>query len=191
MSGEFRVTVVGAGGVGKSALTVRFLQGKFVEKYDPTIEDSYRQLVEVDGAACMFDIMDTAGQEEYSALRDQYMKSGEGFILVYSVTSRQSFEAASKLRQNILRMKGDNSANFPIVFVGNKNDLEQERIVKEEEGRAMADKWGVPFVESSAKTGDAVTDAFNSVVRLILKWRIAYPPQGKKQTNRTKRCTLV
>jgi small GTP-binding protein len=65
---EYRIVVVGAGGVGKSALTVRFIQGNFVEKYDPTIEDSYRKLVEVDGNACMLDIMDTAGQEEYSAL---------------------------------------------------------------------------------------------------------------------------
>merc|ERR1711862_413080 len=68
---EYRIVVVGAGG--KSALTVRFIQGNFVEKYDPTIEDSYRKLVAVDGVACLLDIMDTAGQEEYSALRDQYM----------------------------------------------------------------------------------------------------------------------
>jgi hypothetical protein len=74
---EYRIVVVGAGGVGKSALTVRFIQGNFVEKYDPTIEDSYRKQVAVDGVACLLDIMDTAGQEEYSALRDQYMKTGQ------------------------------------------------------------------------------------------------------------------
>jgi len=73
---EYRIVVVGSGGVGKSAVTVRFIQGRFTEKYDPTIEDSYRKSVEVDGQACMYDIMDTAGQEEYSALRDQYMKTG-------------------------------------------------------------------------------------------------------------------
>merc|ERR1711924_105017 len=78
---EYRIVVVGAGGVGKSALTVRFIQGNFVEKYDPTIEDSYRKQVAVDGVAVLLDIMDTAGQEEYSALRDQYMKTGQGFIL--------------------------------------------------------------------------------------------------------------
>merc|ERR1719355_454014 len=100
---EYRIVVVGAGGVGKSALTVRFIQGNFVEKYDPTIEDSYRKLVEVDGTACMLDIMDTAGQEEYSALRDQYMKTGQGFVLGYSITTNTSFEAASKLRTKIFQ----------------------------------------------------------------------------------------
>jgi len=76
-SSEYRITVIGAGAVGKSALTVRFIQGNFVERYDPTIEDSYRKLIEIDSVACVLDIMDTAGQEEYSALRDQYMKTGE------------------------------------------------------------------------------------------------------------------
>jgi small GTP-binding protein len=64
---EYRIVVVGAGGVGKSALTVRFIQGNFVEKYDPTIEDSYRKQVAVDGVACLLDIMDTAGQEGKNA----------------------------------------------------------------------------------------------------------------------------
>merc|ERR1711924_427368 len=102
---EYRIVVVGAGGVGKSALTVRFIQGNFVEKYDPTIEDSYRKQVAVDGEAVLLDIMDTAGQEEYSALRDQYMKTGQGFILAYSITSGISFETAHKLRMQILRSR--------------------------------------------------------------------------------------
>jgi small GTP-binding protein len=116
MSCEFRIMVLGAGAVGKSALTVKFVQGEshtlynhkgsFIKKYDPTIEDSYRKQVEVDGYACMLDIMDTAGQEgsgseissllciglsifdknssilEYSALRDKFMKDAHGYMLV-------------------------------------------------------------------------------------------------------------
>ncbi len=78
--------------------------------------------IEVDAEACLLDIMDTAGQEEYSALRDQYMKSGEGFLLVYSVTSKPSFEAVNKLRTAIIRSKEIN--DIPILLVGNKCDLE-------------------------------------------------------------------
>jgi small GTP-binding protein len=74
-------------------------------QYDPTIEDSYRKQVEVDGQACMMDIMDTAGQEEYSALRDNYMKTGEGFLLVYSITNHSTFETTTKLLTSILRLK--------------------------------------------------------------------------------------
>ena len=67
-----------AGGVGKSALTIQLIQNHFVDEYDPTIEDSYRKQVVIDGETCLLDILDTAGQEEYSAMRDQYMRTGEG-----------------------------------------------------------------------------------------------------------------
>ena len=79
------------------------------------------------------------------------MKTGEGFVLVYSITTRSSFEQTQKLRTHILRIKND-AADFPIILVGNKKDLETERVVKEEEGRAMAEKWGCLFIETSAKT---------------------------------------
>merc|ERR1712116_118790 len=71
---EYKIVVLGSGGVGKSALTVQFVQGIFVEKYDPTIEDSYRKQVEVDSQQCMLEILDTAGTEQFTAMRDLYMK---------------------------------------------------------------------------------------------------------------------
>jgi len=185
---EYRLVVVGAGGVGKSALTVRFIQGNFVEKYDPTIEDSYRKQVEIDSQACLLDIMDTAGQEEYSALRDQYMKTGQGFVLVYSITSPSSFETTHKLRTSILRIKED-SQDIPVVLVANKNDLEEERCVATEEGKALAAKFGIPFIEASAKTNTNVNEVFFTLVRQINKWRDAHP--DKTQKKKRKACTLV
>jgi len=197
---EFRITVVGAGAVGKSALTVRFIQGNFVEKYDPTIEDSYRKQVEIDNTACVLDIMDTAGQEEYSALRDQYMKTGEGFVLVYSVTSRQSFEFTQKLRANILRMKADQEVQprttredgveivqFPIVLVGNKKDLVNERQVSPEEGKQLGERFRIPFVETSAKTNENVAEAFHQLVREVSKYREKNPIKKKER----KRCKIL
>lgn len=74
---EYKLVVLGSGGVGKSALTVQFVQGIFVEKYDPTIEDSYRKQVEVDNSQCMLEILDTAGTEQFTAMRDLYMKNGQ------------------------------------------------------------------------------------------------------------------
>eukprot|EP00026_Physarum_polycephalum_P013031 Phypoly_transcript_13391.p1 GENE.Phypoly_transcript_13391~~Phypoly_transcript_13391.p1 ORF type:complete len:195 (+),score=23.81 Phypoly_transcript_13391:202-786(+) len=171
---EYRIVVVGAGAVGKSALTVRFVSGTFVTKYDPTIEDSYRKQVEIDGKACILDIMDTAGQEEYTALRDTYMTTGDGFVLAYSIISTTSFDAASKLRTNIIRIK-DNLADTPIMLVGNKCDLESERTVSIEEGRKAADKWGTGFIEASAKAPKNVSEIFTGLVRLIDKWRESHP----------------
>jgi len=188
---EYRIVVVGAGGVGKSALTVRFIQGNFVEKYDPTIEDSYRKQVDVDGVACMLDIMDTAGQEEYSALRDQYMKTGQGFILVYSITSSTSFEAAQKLRTQILRIKEENQ-DIPIMLVANKTDLEEERAVSKEDGKNLASKFGTGFLEASAKTNTNVNEIFFELVRMINKWREKNPQKFPAQKQKKKGgCTIL
>lgn len=72
---EYKIVVLGSGGVGKSALTVQFVQGIFVEKYDPTIEDSYRKQVEVDGQQCMLEILDTAGTVSITPAIALHMKS--------------------------------------------------------------------------------------------------------------------
>jgi len=194
---EYRIVVVGAGGVGKSALTVRFTGGNFVEKYDPTIEDSYRKAVEVDGMACMLDIMDTAGQEEYRALRDQYMKTGNGFVLVYSITSQTSFEAAIKLRGEILKIKED-YPDIPIMLVGNKCDMETERVVSKQDGGNTSAKFNIGFIESSAKTNVNVQEIFFELVRMINKWREKHNqkanPNGKLNVGKKKSsglCVLI
>ena len=94
-----------AGGVGKSALTIQLIQNHFVDEYDPTIEDSYRKQVVIDGETCLLDILDTAGQEEYSAMRDQYMRTGEGFLCVFAIDNMKSFEDIESYRGQIRRVK--------------------------------------------------------------------------------------
>jgi len=89
--------------------------------------DSYRKQCVIDDEVALLDVLDTAGQEEYSAMREQYMRTGEGFLLVYSITSRQSFEEIMTFQQQILRVKDKDY--FPIIVVGNKCDLEAERQV--------------------------------------------------------------
>ncbi|KAG0328706.1 Ras- protein Rap-1b [Dissophora globulifera] len=102
---EYKLVVLGSGGVGKSALTVQFVQSVFVDRYDPTIEDSYRKQVEVDGQQCMLEILDTAGTEQFTAMRDLYMKNGQGFILVFSIIASQTFDELQELHRQILRVK--------------------------------------------------------------------------------------
>ena len=97
--------------------------------------DSYRKQCVIDDEVALLDVLDTAGQEEYSAMREQYMRTGEGFLLVYSITSRQSFEEIMTFQQQILRVKDKDY--FPIIVVGNKCDLENERQVSTE-GRSHA-----------------------------------------------------
>jgi len=185
MSLEYVIVVVGAGAVGKSAITVRFTNGTFVSKYDPTIEDCYRKLVEIDSKACMLDIMDTAGQEEFSALRDQYMKKGDGFVLVYSITSQFSFEYAQKLKGNISRIK-DESTDIPVMLVANKCDLENERCISSYDGQKLAEGWGAGFIETSAKNNKNVAPIFFELVRMIDRWREKNPPSTTTTVQKTK-----
>ena len=159
---EYKIVVLGSGGVGKSALTVQFVQGIFVEKYDPTIEDSYRKQVEVDGQQCMLEILDTAGTEQFTAMRDLYMKNGQGFVLVYSITAQSTFNDLQDLREQILRVK--DTEDVPMVLVGNKCDLEDERVVGKDQGLNMARQFNnCAFMETSAKAKIGVNDV--SIVR--------------------------
>jgi len=139
-----------------------------VDEYDPTIEDSYRKQCVIDDEVALLDVLDTAGQEEYGAMREQYMRTGEGFLLVYSITSRNSFEEISTFHQQILRVKDKDS--FPVIVVANKCDLEYERQVGMNEGRDLAKHFGCRFIETSAKQRINVDEAFSNLVREIRKY---------------------
>ncbi|KJZ77912.1 Ras-like protein [Hirsutella minnesotensis 3608] len=166
---EYKLVVVGGGGVGKSCLTIQLIQSHFVDEYDPTIEDSYRKQCLIDDEVALLDVLDTAGQEEYSAMREQYMRTGEGFLLVYSISSRQSFEEITTFQQQILRVKDKDY--FPMVVVGNKCDLdEREREVTWQEGDALAKSFGCKFLETSAKSRINVDKAFYDIVREIRRY---------------------
>ena len=165
----------------------------FVETYDPTIEDSYRKQVVIDSQSCMLEVLDTAGQEEYTALRDQWIRDGEGFVLVYSITSRASFSRLGKFYNQIQRVKDSANAGSPtsvgylpspisptmssfsgpapVMLVGNKSDRVTEREVSTQEGSALAKELGCEFVEASAKNNMNVDKAFYDVVRKLRKQR--------------------
>lgn len=159
--------MLGGGGVGKSALTIRLVTDNFLDEYDPTIEDSYRKQVMIDDETALLDILDTAGQEEFSSMQDQWMRDGKGFLLVYNITSRPTFEEVSVLYDKILRTK--DSERVPIVLVGNKCDLKEERQVEYAEGQALANKWKCAFFETSAKLKLNNEACFFELVREIRK----------------------
>ncbi|TPX38159.1 hypothetical protein SmJEL517_g00262 [Synchytrium microbalum] len=186
---EYKIVVVGGGGVGKSALTIQFIQSQFVDEYDPTIEDSYRKQCVIDSETALLDVLDTAGQEEYSAMREQYMRSGEGFLLVYSMTSRSSFEEIQTFHQQILRVKERDW--FPVVLVGNKCDLESERSVSQDEGRALAKQYNCRFLETSARNKINVDEAFYALVRAIRdELKKSGGGDGRKKAKKT-RCEIM
>eukprot|EP01097_Dermamoeba_algensis_P010780 TRINITY_DN8072_c0_g1_i1.p1 TRINITY_DN8072_c0_g1~~TRINITY_DN8072_c0_g1_i1.p1 ORF type:complete len:187 (-),score=30.51 TRINITY_DN8072_c0_g1_i1:61-621(-) len=185
---EYKLVIVGGGGVGKSALTIQLIQNHFIDEYDPTIEDSYRKQVTIDDETCLLDILDTAGQEEYSAMRDSYMRTGQGFVVVYSIVSRPSFEEVSTFRSQILRVK--DLDKVPMVLVANKADLDNERQVTTTEGKDLAKAFACPFVETSAKARTNIEECFYECIREIRKTQ---KNNSKAQTSKKKKanCSLL
>ncbi|TNN53773.1 Ras-related protein Ral-A [Liparis tanakae] len=166
-----KVIMVGSGGVGKSALTLQFMYDEFVEDYEPTKADSYRKKVVLDGEEVQIDILDTAGQEDYAAIRDNYFRSGEGFLCVFSITELESFAATE-------------DENVPFLLVGNKSDLDDRRQVSADEAKARAEQWGVCYVETSAKTRANVDKVFFDLMREIRarKMEDSKEKNGKKKS---------
>jgi len=167
--GELKVVLVGVGGVGKSASTITYVSNIWISDYDPTIEDSHRKQVAVDGEVSMLDILDTAGQEEYESMQDQWFRTGEGFLMIYAITNKKSFMEISRLRDKILRIK--DKAAVPMVLMGNKSDLETEREVSKKEGEDQAANFNIPFFEASAKNHQNIDEAFDQLVREIRRFR--------------------
>ncbi|KAM5346948.1 hypothetical protein ACJ41O_009953 [Fusarium nematophilum] len=166
-SRELHVVVLGAGGVGKSCLTAQFVHNEWIESYDPTIEDSYRTQLQVDGRQVVLEILDTAGTEQFVAMRDLYMKTGQGFLLVFSITSSSSLSELAGLREEIIRIKDDE--NVPLVIVGNKADLEENRAVARAKGFSISQRWSAPYYEASARTRTNVDEVFIDLCRQMLR----------------------
>ncbi|NXC83082.1 RIT2 protein, partial [Cercotrichas coryphoeus] len=170
-SREYKVVMLGAGGVGKS--------GKFQQQYFGRqgvnwerkqialcfSEDAYKTQVRIDDEPAYLDILDTAGQAEFTAMRDQYMRGGEGFIICYSITDRQSFQEAAEFKELIYRVR--HTYDIPVVLVGNKIDLEEFRQVSTEEGMSLAREYSCSFFETSAALRFYIDDVFHGLVREI------------------------
>jgi Ras-related protein Rap-1B len=121
----------------------------------------------VDGRHIVLEILDTAGTEQFVAMRDLYMKTGQGFLLVFSITSQSSLAELAGLRDEIIRIKDDE--NVPIVICGNKADLEDHRAVPRTKGFSISQRWNAPYYEASARTKTNVDEVFIDLCRQMLR----------------------
>ena len=190
---QLLIAVMGWGGVGKTALTIQFCYHHFVQEYDPGIEDEYVNEVTVDERICRLEILDTAGQEEYCALKDYYMRRSNGFIVVYSITSHESFERTMEFIEQMERVRDVDRHLIKLTLCGNKVDLCAERQVTTEEGASLAESLGCPFFETSAKTRINVDEAFIAVTRRCLydsSNENENPPEGSSPEEKEKKCII-
>ena len=185
---EYKIVVLGSGGVGKSALTVQYCCGTFVEKYDPTIEDFYRKDTDIDNTPITLEILDTAGTEQFVSMRDLYIQNGQGFLIVYSIANYHSLRDAQTLKDTILNIK--HVDEVPIVLAGNKKDLEDQREASYQEGKELSKQWGCPFFETSAKQEIGIQDIFTALVREMERIPIQSYGRHRRRGKKSK-CTIL
>jgi Ras family protein len=178
---------------GKSSLAVRYVDNHFVESYYPTIENTFGKEVKIKNQDYALEIVDTAGQDEYSILNSKHLIGIHGYMLVYSVSSAQSFEMITVIREKILNNIVSNipvnlhpvsphdifltskipiqgSEKVPICIVGNKSDLRPEqRQVSFDDGKKLAEKFGCAWTEASARYDVCVAKAFELLIEEIEK----------------------
>ncbi|MEJ2276821.1 MAG: GTP-binding protein [Candidatus Lokiarchaeota archaeon] len=167
----FKCIVVGDGGVGKTALTLRFSKGFFTEDYKMTIGvDFHVKTIKVDTQegdtlAAKLQIWDTGGQERFSSIRPMYYRGSLGALLIFDLTSMASFE---HLPQWIEEVRANVQNNIPLLLVGNKSDLEDQRQVSLAEINDFTKKFDLYYMETSAKTGEGVGDCFSVLAYLMI-----------------------
>jgi GTPase KRas protein len=158
--------VAGGQHVGKTALVWKITDSPILHGYISEFEDVYTTHMKVDSEVCKLQILDSANWE-FHTTRDNYIRGCQGFIFVYDLTSRASFDEIQHVRSQVLQIKEKNA--IPSVLVGNKCDLSHERKVPIDEGLNLAKSWKCPFFEVSAKTGQNLTECVSQLAREIHK----------------------
>ena len=151
--------------MGKSCLLLRFSEDQFTSSFITTIGIDFKiRTVELDGKRVKLQIWDTAGQERFRTITNAYYRGAQGILLTYDVTDEGSFNNVRNWMRNIEQHATDGVSK---VLVGNKSDAEEKRVISTEQGLALAEEFGIPFFETSAKANTNVEDAFFAIARNI------------------------
>lgn len=161
----YKIAVLGASQVGKSTLVSQYVNGFHWETYHPTIDDSYIRYQEVGERMAQFEVYDTAGCDKYANLRKQCIDSADAFVLVYSLTSRESFNTIKNIWEDNVKMKTD---NHPTLVVGCDGDpCPTERLITKEEGESLASLWGCKYMEITRGVNSDAKSVFNNIADLL------------------------
>ncbi|KAK0240892.1 probable ras-related GTP-binding protein [Armillaria ostoyae] len=176
-----KIAVLGTRSVGKSSLVKQFVENEFPQSYYPTIEKAYVKAIVHNGQEYICEIYDTAGQDEYSQLNVQHAIGFHGYVFVYSITSRASFDLIQIVYDKLLDFSGN--TELPCVIVGTKSDLHCNRQVDMLDGKALAAANNAAFTEASSKNNVNVARAFELCLEEIEK-RLAVTQGGNAPDHR-------
>ena len=173
-----KIMVLGNTAVGKTSFILKYTENTYQEVHLSTVGvDSKEKHITLDGKKYRLSIFDTTGQERYKSLAFSLIKNTDGIILIYDVTNESSFKAVPDWIQSAREKKGE---NYPMIILGNKIDLEDERKVKTEDGEELAQKYGLDFYEISNKENVNIENAILTLVKKIL---VYIEQNGKKEIN--------
>ena len=175
---EAKIITLGDGQVGKSSLILRYVDNSFSTNYLSTIGvDSKYKKIKLNGEEIKVKIFDTAGQERFRSITSDYIRKANGMLLVYDITHKPSFENVENWINNLKEETGQKM--IPCVLIGNKKELTEERVIKEDQGKELAKKLEMEehFYETSCSTGENVQKAFSDLIEQI------YNKYGNKTTN--------
>ena len=163
---KVKVILLGNGAVGKTSIANRYTHDKFSSTYKPSLGvDFMVKRVELEGKKIKLMVFDTAGQEFISTLRKRYYSGASGAVIVFDVTRRKTFEDLERWIKEVKNEVGD----IQTVFVGNKIDLEDARVIDVEEIIEFAERFNGEYIESSALLGDGIRDIFEPFILETLK----------------------
>ena len=164
---RINLMILGNSKVGKTCFILRYTDNIFQEVYLSTIGIDFKTKTEtVNNKQYKIYLYDTTGQEKYKSIALNIIKNAQGIILMYDITDRESFESIPEWIKSIKDAKG---SNFPMILLGNKLDKEDVRVIKEKEGKELADEYNIKFFETSNKTGINIQEAGMALVNEILK----------------------
>lgn len=171
MSSESKIKLLslGGGAVGKTSLSTKWIKNEFYENYTPTIEEMFEKSVEVQGRTYEVEITDTAGQDEFSAMKFRYISPSEGFIFVFSILEKKTYNELTSLYNEVIETK--NRHYVPCVVIGNKGDLRNESSIDNKRGEELAQRFKSQYFETSALNGTNVSEAFMYVIRQVINSR--------------------
>ena len=176
----FKFIVIGESSVGKTCIIMRYTEDRFTDSFLTTVGVDFKvKEVSVDGQLVKLQVWDTAGQEQFHTITKSYFRGAHGILLCFDVSKLETFEKTHMWMDSIHESA---SENVDVVLIGNKNDISPDkRAVSFEEGSKLAEEYNIPYFETSAKTGDGISESFDALIRIVMSRKVTEPPEKTKQ----------
>ena len=180
---NIRITLLGKD-VGKSTLLIRHLKNNNLRESDINDKDIIESNINIEGQEYKLQLLDTINFDTSPEMLEMFVSSADGIILIFAINDKESFETVKKIYERIMKGKKED-VKYHMILVGNKQDLQNDREISIDEAKALAELWGIEYIEISAKTNFRVNELFEKLAQDIVKYK--YP----KPKKRARHCAII